>query len=156
MAAHPALQMVAVAARLDGRLRPLAGPDAVFGPSPPPLYQASSRRRTLLRGRRLRRRSFGLLHPILQRARRRCPFFQRRRRSEERRVGKECRSLCDWSSDVCSSDLSDASTWPASSSPLLWASTSNTSTSAPAVPVLSASPPPLTPFCGSSPPPSPS
>src|SRR5476649_1295542 len=27
-------------------------------------------------------------------------------RSEERRVGKECRSLCDWSSDVCSSDLS--------------------------------------------------
>src|SRR5476649_2552623 len=29
-----------------------------------------------------------------------------RQRSEERRVGKECRSLCDWSSDVCSSDLS--------------------------------------------------
>src|SRR5262252_4599758 len=28
-----------------------------------------------------------------------------RKRSEERRVGKECRSLCDWSSDVCSSDL---------------------------------------------------
>src|SRR5882672_10019127 len=28
-------------------------------------------------------------------------------RSEERRVGKECRSLCDWSSDVCSSDLDD-------------------------------------------------
>src|SRR5476649_963069 len=28
-----------------------------------------------------------------------------RNRSEERRVGKECRSLCDWSSDVCSSDL---------------------------------------------------
>src|SRR5215204_5165494 len=27
--------------------------------------------------------------------------------SEERRVGKECRSLCDWSSDVCSSDLDD-------------------------------------------------
>src|SRR5476649_331322 len=27
-------------------------------------------------------------------------------RSEERRVGKECRSRCDWSSDVCSSDLS--------------------------------------------------
>src|SRR5579875_622771 len=27
------------------------------------------------------------------------------RRSEERREGKECRSLCDWSSDVCSSDL---------------------------------------------------
>src|SRR5437588_152700 len=26
-------------------------------------------------------------------------------RSEERRVGKEDRSLCDWSSDVCSSDL---------------------------------------------------
>src|SRR5438034_794272 len=29
-------------------------------------------------------------------------------RSEERRVGKEWRSLCDWSSDVCSSDLRDA------------------------------------------------
>src|SRR5437588_464992 len=28
-----------------------------------------------------------------------------RLRSEERRVGKEWRSLCDWSSDVCSSDL---------------------------------------------------
>src|SRR5947207_2415404 len=28
-------------------------------------------------------------------------------RSEERRVGKECRSLCDWSSDVCSSDLTE-------------------------------------------------
>src|SRR5476649_88936 len=28
-----------------------------------------------------------------------------RGRSEERRVGKECRSRCDWSSDVCSSDL---------------------------------------------------
>src|SRR5438034_373357 len=28
-------------------------------------------------------------------------------RSEERRVGKEWRSLCDWSSDVCSSDLHD-------------------------------------------------
>src|SRR5215204_5665547 len=28
-----------------------------------------------------------------------------RARSEERRVGKECRSRCDWSSDVCSSDL---------------------------------------------------
>src|SRR5579875_1805506 len=27
-------------------------------------------------------------------------------RSEERRVGKEWSSLCDWSSDVCSSDLS--------------------------------------------------
>src|SRR5476649_1925444 len=27
-------------------------------------------------------------------------------RSEERRVGKECRSRCDCSSDVCSSDLS--------------------------------------------------
>src|SRR5438034_1364290 len=26
-------------------------------------------------------------------------------RSEERRVGKGGRSLCDWSSDVCSSDL---------------------------------------------------
>src|SRR5476649_909693 len=29
----------------------------------------------------------------------------RSRRSEERRVGKEWRSRCDWSSDVCSSDL---------------------------------------------------
>src|SRR5476649_2135168 len=29
-------------------------------------------------------------------------------RSEERRVGKECRSRCDWSSDVCSSDLREA------------------------------------------------
>src|SRR5882672_2138345 len=29
----------------------------------------------------------------------------RSERSEERRVGKECRSRCDWSSDVCSSDL---------------------------------------------------
>src|SRR6266540_3647635 len=29
-------------------------------------------------------------------------------RSEERRVGKECRSRCDWSSDVCSSDLVQA------------------------------------------------
>src|SRR4030095_430035 len=29
-------------------------------------------------------------------------------RSEERRVGKEWRSLCDWSSDVCSSDLNIA------------------------------------------------
>src|SRR3712207_5260092 len=28
-----------------------------------------------------------------------------RLRSEERRVGKECRSWRDWSSDVCSSDL---------------------------------------------------
>src|SRR5476649_1826833 len=27
----------------------------------------------------------------------------------ERRVGKECRSRCDWSSDVCSSDLRTAS-----------------------------------------------
>src|SRR5581483_1963842 len=27
------------------------------------------------------------------------------RRSEERRVGKECRYWRDWSSDVCSSDL---------------------------------------------------
>src|SRR5260221_522831 len=29
-------------------------------------------------------------------------------RSEERRAGKEGRSLCDWSSDVCSSDLGAA------------------------------------------------
>src|SRR5882672_11193201 len=33
------------------------------------------------------------------------PSRRSARRSEERRVGKECRSLCDWSSDVCSSDL---------------------------------------------------
>src|ERR1044072_3838889 len=30
-----------------------------------------------------------------------------RLRSEERRVGKECIYQCDWSSDVCSSDLDD-------------------------------------------------
>src|SRR5579875_1886943 len=34
-----------------------------------------------------------------------CLPFTGINRSEERRVGKECRSLCDWSSDVCSSDL---------------------------------------------------
>src|SRR5438034_306491 len=34
-------------------------------------------------------------------------------RSEERRVGKEGRSLCDWSSDVCSSDLGDFIELPA-------------------------------------------
>src|SRR5882672_10284107 len=33
------------------------------------------------------------------------------RRSEERRVGKEYRSLCDWSSDVCSSDLDVHYAW---------------------------------------------
>src|SRR5579875_65995 len=33
-------------------------------------------------------------------------------RSEERRVGNECRSLCDWSSDVCSSDLDLAAPVP--------------------------------------------
>src|SRR5882672_1776200 len=36
-----------------------------------------------------------------------CGAARWRLRSEERRVGKECRSLCDWSSDVCSSDLND-------------------------------------------------
>src|SRR5882672_10603845 len=35
-------------------------------------------------------------------------IFSVETRSEERRVGKECRSLCDWSSDVCSSDLERA------------------------------------------------
>src|SRR6202022_248575 len=35
------------------------------------------------------------------------PLAQSAIRSEERRVGKECRSLCDWSSDVCSSDLAE-------------------------------------------------
>src|SRR4030095_8408270 len=34
-----------------------------------------------------------------------CDLYDTLTRSEERRVGKECRSLCDWSSDVCSSDL---------------------------------------------------
>src|SRR5476649_1405956 len=34
-----------------------------------------------------------------------CDVSNEADRSEERRVGKECRSLCDWSSDVCSSDL---------------------------------------------------
>src|SRR3712207_4091367 len=33
------------------------------------------------------------------------PSAASRSRSEERRVGKECRSWRDWSSDVCSSDL---------------------------------------------------
>src|SRR5688572_4546776 len=33
-------------------------------------------------------------------------------RSEERRVGKECRFDCDWSSDVCSSDLPSAVSEP--------------------------------------------
>src|SRR3712207_91850 len=32
-------------------------------------------------------------------------------RSEERRVGEECRYWRDWSSDVCSSDLSSAPRW---------------------------------------------
>src|SRR5476649_2609340 len=41
-------------------------------------------------------------------------------RSEERRVGKECRSLCDWSSDVCSSDLFRDFTRIAASSPEMW------------------------------------
>src|SRR5882672_5266593 len=36
---------------------------------------------------------------------RRSSACRTRKRSEERRVGKECRSRCDWSSDVCSSDL---------------------------------------------------
>src|SRR4029453_4810197 len=34
--------------------------------------------------------------------------LQLQERSEERLVGKEGRSLCAWSSDVCSSDLSSA------------------------------------------------
>src|SRR5579875_2478999 len=38
--------------------------------------------------------------------------YERKLRSEERRVGKECRSLCDWSSDVCSSDLWQRAHWP--------------------------------------------
>src|SRR6476620_3176222 len=32
-------------------------------------------------------------------------FLPARLRAEERRVGNECRYRCDWSSDVCSSDL---------------------------------------------------
>src|SRR3712207_4791964 len=44
------------------------------------------------------------------RLRRRCVLLGvRRPRSEERRVGNECRSWRDWSSDVCSSDLSSPS-----------------------------------------------
>src|SRR5579875_2450090 len=39
------------------------------------------------------------------RARLKIEEFSATARSEERRVGKECRSRCDWSSDVCSSDL---------------------------------------------------
>src|SRR4029453_4375700 len=39
---------------------------------------------------------------------RRAPCGPACRRSEERRGGKEGRSLCDWSSDVCSSDLDAA------------------------------------------------
>src|SRR5476649_1923892 len=39
-------------------------------------------------------------------------------RSEERRVGKECRSRCDWSSDVCSSDLNDRQRHAASAKPV--------------------------------------
>src|SRR5260221_328023 len=35
----------------------------------------------------------------------RCQRDRRLERSEERRVGKECRSRCDWSSDVSSPDL---------------------------------------------------
>src|SRR5579875_2175805 len=42
-----------------------------------------------------------LVAPQLHRITRVSPQTER---SEERRVGKECRSLCDWSSDVCSSD----------------------------------------------------
>src|SRR5215204_2858482 len=38
-----------------------------------------------------------------------CSAPTRTSRSEERRVGKECRSRCDWSSDVCSSDLATMS-----------------------------------------------
>src|SRR5947209_6954803 len=37
-------------------------------------------------------------------------------RSEERRVGKECRYWRDWSSDVCSSDLNSSAKLPCSSS----------------------------------------
>src|SRR5205085_984334 len=42
------------------------------------------------------------------------PRFLMLRRSEERRVGKECRFDCDWSSDVCSSDLGPP--WPSPTS----------------------------------------
>src|SRR6266496_1786760 len=40
-----------------------------------------------------------------QKSRRLTASLWSRTRSEERRVGKECRSRRDWSSDVCSSDL---------------------------------------------------
>src|SRR5438034_1357720 len=47
----------------------------------------------------------GPFHLSRYRARLSGPASPRDRRSEERRVGKEWRSLCDWSSDVCSYDL---------------------------------------------------
>src|SRR5882672_11157101 len=47
----------------------------------------------------------GALHQVHLGDRDGCVEVRSRERSEERRVGKECRSLCDWSSDVCSSDL---------------------------------------------------
>src|SRR4030095_8452361 len=72
-----------------------------------------NRRRT--RGRTTTRRTEGKRRrtrekPRRTRARRtRAPRTRKTRRttarSEERRVGKEWRSRCDWSSDVCSSDL---------------------------------------------------
>src|SRR5260221_253940 len=35
-----------------------------------------------------------------------CVNYSKQIRSEERRVGKECRSRCDWSTDEASTDLS--------------------------------------------------
>src|SRR5260221_240700 len=62
--------------------------------------------------RKKRRRGFakaaGRFHPqckTLRLKRRPIRGARNRVRSEERRVGKEGRSRCDWSSDVCSSDL---------------------------------------------------
>jgi len=66
MAAHPALQMVAPPARLDGRLRPLARLHAVLRTPPPRFNQVPSHRRTLLGRRCIRRRSLGFLHSALR------------------------------------------------------------------------------------------
>src|SRR6266849_9453027 len=75
MASHPPLQMVASAARLDGRLRSLARSHAVLGTPPPPLHHVLSRRRTLLCRWCIRRRSSRLLHSALRGTHRLCPFL---------------------------------------------------------------------------------
>src|SRR5258708_31805457 len=80
MAAHPALQMVAPAARLDGRLRPLARLHAVLRTPPPPLHQVPSHRRTLLGRRCIRRRSPRLLHSARRETHGLLPILLPRRR----------------------------------------------------------------------------